>query len=182
MGLPSDERVVFSVSFESMFIRGISPLPVELEAALRELKVDVKKLQAAYPVKVWKDALAAARRTLHPELSDAEAYEQLGRAFIRSYFETLIGRAIKQVLRALGTTRSLERMRQNFRGGNNFFDSTLEKTGERAYRFAINDDLGHPSFVLGIIQEGMTVAVEPTFRMSLVEHTPPAAAYTCSWG
>jgi uncharacterized protein (TIGR02265 family) len=183
MTTSTDDRVVFAVSFESMFSRALGPeLPRALRHVLSEIKVDLKNLQAAYPLKTWSTALEAARRACYPGRSDAEAYEELGRVFIRSYFETFIGRTVKPLLKVLGTSRSLERMRQNFRGGNNFSDSRLEKTGDRSCRLHMNHDLGHPSFVLGIIHEGMTLAVDPTFRMSVVETQPPAVTYVCSWG
>ncbi len=177
------EKIVFAVSFEAMFIRGLGgDLPPALQQALAGLKVDLKNLQVGYPLAVWKDALSAARRVLYPDLADAQAYEQLGRLFIRSYFETFIGRALKPLLRVIGVARSLERMRQNFRSGNNFSDSTFEKTGERSCHLHFNNDLGHPSFVLGIIHEGIILAVDPSFQMTALESNAPEANYRCSWG
>lgn len=182
MKTPTEERVVFAVSFEAMFVRALgATMPAELRQSLAAMKIQLESLEVAYPLQTWKRALAEARRILHPNLPDAEAYEQLGRIFVRSYFETFLGRAVKPLLKVIGTSRSLDRMRQNFRGGNNFSDATLEKTGEKSRLFHINDDLGHPSFVLGIIQEGMVIAVEPTFRMTVIATDPPKASYRCTW-
>ena len=182
MATTPEVRVVFAVSFESMYVRALGPdLPRPLLKSLSDLKIELTNLDVAYPLQTWLDALRAARLVCHPHIDDALAYEELGRTFVRSYFQTLIGRAVKHLLRAIGTMRSLERMRQNFRSGNNFSDSSIEKTGERSCRFHINHDLGHPAFILGIIHEGMKLAVEPTFRMTVIKTTPPQASFECSW-
>jgi len=58
-----------------------------------------------------------------PALERDEALERLGEDFFRGFSSTLIGQALKAMMRVIGTRRSLQRMERNFRTGNNYMET-----------------------------------------------------------
>ena len=156
--LPLDSRVTFPMVFEGLVIRGyahrLTPLIIE---RLRAEGLDIeRRLLPGYPTRVWYQAVRILAEEVHPDLSYEQGVRETGRAFIRGYFETALGRTVLAVLRLLGPLRSLKRMGRNFRTGNNFSETWVHEDGPGNVRLEVNDPIADsPTFIQGLIEGGM---------------------------
>src|SRR5512145_3020631 len=112
----SRPRLIFSSSFEGMFLRALRDrLTPELKAKLRDEGVDLdKKLAPGYPLDVWMRCVDHAAQALYPSLKFGDAHWKLGEDFVRGYAETTIGHAMFAVLKLLGPMRAVARLERSF--------------------------------------------------------------------
>lgn len=150
-------RVTFGPVFDGLFRHYLGALTPRAIARLHEASLDVgRPLQPGYPTEVWYLAVRVLAEEQHPGLDFPAAVREVGRAFMRGYFETPLGLTVFAVLRLLGPLRSLRRMSRNFRTGNNFSETWIHEDGPGDVRLEVNDDLADaPTFIQGLIEVGL---------------------------
>jgi uncharacterized protein (TIGR02265 family) len=177
------ERLVFGHNFEGLYVRGLAgKMTPELLRLLDEEGVNLQKLAPAYPVEVWMRCLRRTADLLFPAKPKQLAHSELGRRFMRGYFETMMGKALLAMLKVLGPERTFKRMTQNFRTGNNFNEIKSEVPEPGHAEMWINHVLcDDPGFVQGLISEGLTLIAgrEVVVTVRSVEGT--AATFTARW-
>lgn len=174
------ERLVFDYTLEGL-VRTLGELTPTRLSALATLGVEADKpLLPAYPVETFVAVVDYIARERWPELTpEAGAYE-VGRAFLEGVTRTLVGRALRPVMRTVGPRRVLERMSHELRGATNFTETRLVRRGPGAYELWCND-VTRSDFYQGILQAGLELAGAREPQVELVAWTPPEATYALSW-
>ncbi|NVJ08687.1 DUF2378 family protein [Myxococcus sp. AM001] len=150
---PPLPRVPASV-FEGLFVRGLRA-EGRLAQELVTLGYDSRKPELDYPIALWQQAVALARRERYAELGDEDAYRQLGRRSALGFAQTLVGRVTAVALPMIGPARALERLpRYLAMMGRSDVDVSLASEGERGRRLSLSDRYNKPDLMAGGL-EGM---------------------------
>jgi uncharacterized protein (TIGR02265 family) len=175
------EMLVYDYTMESLLRVLGQPLTAEHLSGLRALGVDPHQLQPAYSVELYTQVLNFIVAELWPGLPREEAGFELGRAFLRAYQQTAMGRAVAAVTRVIGPHRSLERMSRNFRSANNFTETTLNQVGPSHYELWFNH-ARHTNFFRGLLTEALTRAGAQEVSVTLLtQDEAHAATFRITW-
>ena len=179
---PTQDRVTFGTAFEGLF-RTYGP--VLTDAALQrllELGVDPRKpFHAGYPSDRWHGSIRILAEEHHPSLAHLEGTREVGRAFMRGYMQTALGRSIFAMLRILGPLRSLRRMSRNFRTGDNFTETWLHEDAPGDVRLELNH-AEVPAFIQGMLEQGLEgVGAQGSSVELLSKPSDGRTAYRIRW-
>ncbi len=153
----TNEKLVFEHTVESV-LRVLEPIPPAQIAELRALGIDLSKpLLPAYTVDTFVRLLDFIIQQRFAQLPADEAHFELGRAFIKAYTQTLLGRALAGLMRTLGPRRTLDRTSRNFRTANNYTDTRLRQLGPTRYELWFNFAL-RPGYYRGIVQASLELS------------------------
>lgn len=150
-----DERLWFDQAIEGLWLKAIADwITPSLRASLKTQGIDLDKpLLPGYPAQVVARCLKITATALFPGQDEDTALREVGRLFLLGYQQTLIGRAVIQVLRLIGPRRSLERMQTNFRSVN-YIKTRFTSLGPTSGELWINHVDEVPAYFAGIIQQG----------------------------
>jgi uncharacterized protein (TIGR02265 family) len=112
----ADDSVTEGSLFEALFAHGLVPAG-DFKAELLRVGVDVDRLKGRYTGREFRDALEVARRHVHPQLRDDEAYRLLGRLLMVNFLNTLVGRVLGVALPLMHAKSFLERTPRFIRMG-----------------------------------------------------------------
>jgi len=73
-------------AFQGLFVRALPPEPA-FHADLKALGVDVERLLPQYPLRVWREAMAVARRHFFAGHTQQQADWLLGRLFLQGFLD-----------------------------------------------------------------------------------------------
>jgi uncharacterized protein (TIGR02265 family) len=134
------EKLVFDHTMESLLRTLARPIPPAQIAGLDALGIDLSKpLLPAYPVETYSALIGFIGRQRFPNLPPEEADFEVGRAFIEAYTtQTLLGRALKSLMKVIGPHRTIERMSRTFRTANNYTQTRLQPLGPASYELWFN--------------------------------------------
>lgn len=110
------ESVTNQSMFEALFDRRLKPAGAFADE-LKRAGYDALEARPKYPTQVWLQCLRVARRHRWPQLSEAEAYRQLGREFSEGFLETMVGRLVAVALPFMSPESFLRRLASYFRMG-----------------------------------------------------------------
>lgn len=176
------EKLWFSAVIEGVFVKGLGErLTPALKADIKKAGIDVDKLQPAYPLEVVHKAFDVVIPRLYADMPKEEALFELGRSSLRGYTETLLGRALLQILKLIGVRRSLLRMHTSMRSGNNFLETFSTVVSSSCVDLKFSDVSEMPSFYQGILEEGGRMAHAKNLRVSTLLSEPPAHVYRVEW-
>lgn len=176
------EQLWFDFTVEGIFVKGLGPrLTSELRADLRALGIDLDRLGPAYPVATARKALEAAWKRVFPELSEADAFRELGLLSVKGYLDTMLGKAVLGMVRLLGVRRSLLRVHQTLAGGANYVKASSELVGPTAIEVSLNDTTGMPTFWEGVLLGGIQIAHAKNLRLTPLPRPAPGAAWRVEW-
>ena len=89
-----------------------------------------RKLAPAFPAADFYRWLVLAARHKYPKLSEVEACREVGRlAVVRGMKATLLGNAALKAMQLLGVRRSLKRIGNSFKHGNNYIEAKVTELG-----------------------------------------------------
>jgi uncharacterized protein (TIGR02265 family) len=150
----SEQRVVFSSGFESLFSRELRALITpSLDAALKQLGVHLDKpFLPAYPIETWTAVVELLARELYPQDSPQSAQWKLGRSTIEGFTHTIIGKAAFGFLRLIGPVRSVERAARSYANTNNYTKVELKRIGDTAFEFKLNEKHTLPEYDMGVVE------------------------------
>ncbi len=100
---------------------------------------------------------------------------------MRGYTETLLGKALMQIMKLIGVRRSLLRTHTSMRSGNNFLETSATVIAGNIIELRFSDVSGMPSFYQGIIEESSRMAHAKNLRVSTVASDPPAHTFRVEW-
>ncbi|WP_158501759.1 DUF2378 family protein [Vitiosangium sp. GDMCC 1.1324] len=177
-----NQRLIFDYTLQSNLRVLGQPLAPEHVSGLMELGVDPSRpLLPAYPVETYTAVIDFIAAQLWPGLPRDEAGFELGRAFMRSYRETLMGKAVLSVTRVIGPHRTLERMNRNFRSANNYTETRLQKVGPSTYELWFNYAM-RTGYFRGLITEALEKTSAKALSVTLVaSSTGGEATFRISW-
>lgn len=178
-----DERVVFGNTFHGLFQIALhGRLSSAARSALGRMGLHVDRQPLPfYPASVWRPSLDIVVRDLFPDLHLEEAYRRLGQKMVTDVSETVLGRGMLALGRALGPRRLLMRLNHNFRNADNYVQMQLKELAPTAYEVHINETLGIPSYYQGIIEAALCAsgAREPHVRHVRAEGS--GCTYRVEW-
>lgn len=174
------EYLVFSQTIEG-FLRALGSLNDQDRAALKQCGIDPDKaLRPAYPLEEFLAALDWAGQRLAPNEPSIEQHRLLGRRFMDAYKQTLIGRAMVAGMAIIGPWRTLQRLTHNFRTGNNFSETSLERVGPTEARLWCNRT-SRPGWYLGIIGRGLEQAGAKDVQVEVISHDATGGRFLVKW-
>ena len=180
---PESEQVVFGQTVEGLIKRAIgTTMTPRLTERLKAVGLDVTApIAAAYLRSVWQDVLRVCAEELYPNVPIDEAYFRLGCAATEGFQKTLMGKALFAMLGVLGPTRTLGRMKTNFRSASNYLETTLTPVDETTYELWVNETNGNPGYIRGVLYTGLVAsgAKSPTVEPLRLEGR--ACTYRCHW-
>lgn len=175
------DRLWFSHAIEALFVRGLGPkLTPEVRAIIAKHGIDLGKLQPAYGIEVVTAAVFELLPLVFPGVAKGEALRQLGVAFMTGYSSTFLGGAMVQMMKVIGTRRSLERMQKNFRTGGNYLETRFTLLGPQSAEVWFNDVNGMPELYQGIVQEGGRLSGSDV-TVTIRDVTPPSVTLQIDW-
>ena len=174
--------MIFSQTVEGVLnALGRAPTPAE-KARLLEEGLDVDRpLDPAYPAEAFGRMVVLLAKARSPELPLEEACRELGERFFESHTETLIGKAMGQVLRLIGVRRALARMERNFRSGNNYYRSRIVDQGPGRVRLYFDASYDPADFLRGIVIAGSRYVGAKDFKAEVVERGTGSCALDINW-
>lgn len=176
------QRVVFDYTMQSLLRVLGQPLLPEHRVGLAALGVDPDKpLLPAYPAETYAAVMDFITGQRWPGLTRDEAGFELGRAFMRAYRETLMGKAVYSVTRVIGPHRTLERMSRNFRSANNFTEIRLNKVGPSTYELWFNHAT-NTGYFRGLLTEALEKVGVKALSVTLASsQSSGEATFRISW-
>jgi uncharacterized protein (TIGR02265 family) len=177
-----ESPVIFSQTVQgALDALGRAPTPAE-KAGLREVGLDLDRpLDPAYPAEAFGQMLIQLAKARSPDLPLEEACRELGERFFERHTQTLIGKAMGQVLRLIGVRRSLARMERNFRSGNNYYRSRMVDQGPGKVRLYFDATHDPADFLRGVVIAGARYVGAKDFRAEVVERGSASCALDISW-
>jgi uncharacterized protein (TIGR02265 family) len=178
------EKLVFATTVEALFVRGLgASLAPTARARLRQAGLDLSRpLAVCYPLEEWKTFVHIASVALYPRLSPAEAHGWMGVHFLEGYLQTFMGRVVAGLAPTLGPGRTLERMRRDFRGGNNFSEVKLVERSPWHAELWVNDVFSdYPSFAAGLISRAQQVAGARDVQVDVLSFDGTACTFDIRW-
>ncbi|MEW5741358.1 MAG: DUF2378 family protein [Myxococcota bacterium] len=176
------EKLWFQQSIEGLFVRGVGELMTPaLRDQLRALGLELDRLQPGYPADLVSKSIRVTAAELFPTLPEPEALREIGALFMRGYTETLIGRAMVQLMRVLGPRRTLERMQRNFRTGANYIETRFRSLGPGRVELWFNDVSGIPDFYAGVMTAGGRQTGARNVRVACSPATDASCTFLVEW-
>lgn len=180
--MPLEQRKVVDGVFEGLFLKALKlEVTPMLRRRLNELGVDLGKLKPVYPHAIWEQSLIAAGQELMPGKPLPDAMRELGGRAVSGYFETFLGIALKQLLRAIGVRRTIGRMTLNFSSTNNYTETRIKDLGERHVEIWMNELSTTQHNMAGIVQTGLTIAGGKNVRVTIVTSDADGCTYEIRW-
>lgn len=140
--------------FEALFVRALQP-DAAFAAELRDHGFDVAHVYGEYPTKVWCECIKVARRRAFPQASDADAYREMGRVFVRGYLDTLTGKLIAVAVPFLSAEALLKRMERYLTLGRSDLRFVLTPVAPKHMHAELDDPYLVPAeFLAGMLVEG----------------------------
>lgn len=150
----SEAPVVFGNSVEAL-VRVLGPaLDGKVQQRFLAIGIDLYNPNPAYPYELWLQALNLAMDVLWPGLPRDEATFRMGRAIFESYGQTVMGKALLQLVKVLGPRRALERMSRNLRTTNNYSETKLTELGPNHFHLWVNR-VAFPHYFRGLLEAGL---------------------------
>ena len=155
-------------------------LDEEAQRRLAALDVVEGRLLPAYSLRVYREVMDLVRTSLFGALPEEEGYFQLGRAFLRSYERTPLGRTQLASLRLLGPRHALERMSRNFRTADSFTETHCRELGSGDYEVWFNR-LSEPQYSRGLLTELLERAGGKNGSVQVQSHGPEGTVLRVRW-
>ncbi len=172
----NDGLLVFSDAVDGL-LRSVGPLDANARARFRAVGVDPDKLEPAYPVALYVDLQVVAAELLAPGLPISLAMQTLGRRFLDSYGETLIGRGLLLGIKLLGPRRALARLERSLGTASNFLQSTLKEASPGVWHVWVSH-VTWPDWYVGIISRGLEIAGADEPSVKIFSHEGPGRGLT----
>jgi uncharacterized protein (TIGR02265 family) len=177
------ERVVFDNTVHGLFQIALQgELSPDARRAMRLAGLDLdQKLLPAYPLPIWVRCLEIAVQDIYPHLPREEAYRQLGHQIVLGVSETVLGRGMLALGRALGPRRMLMRMNHNFRNADNFVQARLTELSPTCFEVQLNETLGLPTYFQGILEAALAASGARAPTVGCLREEPPGCTYRVQW-
>jgi uncharacterized protein (TIGR02265 family) len=176
----SEPRVAFASLFESLE-RILAPVrDASVDARLRELGIDFRQLQPAYPIETWYAGVELAMSRFDPSWTPEQRQHHFGVRLVQTYGDTLVGKAVYSMMRLIGPERSIVRATRSFRTAVNFLETSYVMHGPRDCELTMNEVV-FPHRYPGFFAEAIMVAGARNPRCELTRLTETHASYRTRW-
>src|SRR5262245_23858924 len=125
---------------------------------LRAAGFDPSDPQQRYSSRVLEAVLDVIHRHCYPVLSREEAQREIGRVVVSKFFETIVGRVIGTLFKALGVERFLLRLPKIAHLGSSGLDIQAERVAPGEVRLVFRGQQLTPDFIAGTLDGAVEVA------------------------
>ncbi len=177
-------RLEFEQSVDGLFYGAIDALSrPQLKERLRTAGLDLDgRLAPAYPAEQFYRWVKIAAAELHPELSEDEACNRIGRLAVEKGLEsTVLGRALLVVLKMYGTRRSMQRITKSFRNGNNYIEVTVNELAPTRLELIFNTVMETPGYFHGVLEAGLVTLGAKEPRVERRPQDGESCTYLLEW-
>ena len=174
-----DEKVTFPQAFESLYRVLGTPPPAEAVARLKAAGLDPAKPQIS-TLPSYVAAMEIVMASRWPTLSTEEASLELGRAIMRNYEQTLLGRAVVGMMKVIGPDRAVQRLTRQLRTVNSYTETRCSPLGPGRYEVWINHVV-YPRYYCGVFEEGMRLAGTTGGAARVLSREGFQATFELSW-
>lgn len=177
------QRLYSAVAVEGTFKLGVGDRlsDAQRETLREEYGIDPFDTVPYYPVEVMHRGFEYLQRELFPELPAQESEDLLGALSFRGFAQTLIGKAIVQMMRLIGAERTMPRMSKNLQAGTNFMDIVSRKLGPGDFELEVSDVGGIPYFYRGMFTEGLGCTRAKDLAVTIARLHGRGATYRITW-
>lgn len=181
----AEKRIVFSHTVRALIENVLQPrdlLSPELRGELRALGIDVER-PTDIPSETWWKVLGLVSTRLAPGSDHPSAMEAVGRALVRGYAQTFLGKSAFMVLRLLGPRRGLARLTEQFQATNTGLTVISRELGpkELELSFRMQGAVPEPTYTRGILDEGLMLVGAKNQRVTVVAHGEVETLLRVSW-
>ena len=164
---------------EGLFVRALKPTGAFADE-LRQVGVDVKRLEATYPLTAWYAALRVALRHVAPHLPEDKGYRLLGERFIAGFFDTLVGKLVAVGVPLLGPDKTLERLARTWSAAQPTLRAETRKEAEGQWRVTLHQAGVLPDLCSGILEAALTRA-NVKAQATVLERSPTHCVIQVRW-
>jgi uncharacterized protein (TIGR02265 family) len=172
--------LVFAQTVEGL-LKALSPMSATSRQKLAAIGVDPdQRLEPAYPRDKWLELMHLACELTAPGKDHEPTSYELGRRFMGTYTQGLVGKAMMAALRVIGPKRALERMSRNFRTGNNFSETKLTEPSPGRFELWCSHAT-IAGWYQGIIETGLVLAGAAEAKVTLLRRQDGGAVFQVEW-
>jgi len=177
------EKLIFQSSIEALFVKALhTQVPPALKTELRGVGFDLDKpLPPAVTRELWYDVLERTARALFPGKPLPDAMRALGGVLFKGLEDSLLGKAIGPLARALGPSKLLKRVPHNMKTANNFADGRYDDVGPGEGVLWISDVGTSAEFTAGTMDAMLKWAGAASASVTIEPQPAPAAQYRMKW-
>ncbi|MGV3621243.1 MAG: DUF2378 family protein [Archangium sp.] len=177
------QRLYYAVAIEGTFKLGPGARLTEAQrVTLRdEYGIDPFNTLPAYPVEQMQKGIGFLQRELFADMPLEKSEDLLGALSFRGFAQTLIGKAIVQMMRLIGPERTMPRMSKNLKAGTTFMEITSRKLAPGRFELQVSDVGGLPNFYRGMFAEGLTLTRAKNLAVSIASVHGRGATYRITW-
>jgi uncharacterized protein (TIGR02265 family) len=174
------EKLIFAQTVEGL-LRALGPLNEQDRRALKALGFDVdKRLLPGYPLEQFVALIDFAGEKLAPGTGQVEQAALLGRRFMDGYQQTMVGRAMVAAMRMIGPWRTLERLSNKFRTGNNFSQTSITRLGPTEAELWVNH-ASRPGWYVGLVARGLELAGASDVNVAVISGGDEGGRFHVRW-
>ncbi len=180
----AQERFMYGSSVEALFDKALRRRMTEpCRVALQQAGLDLgQRFAPMYTAAQYERFVRIAREQLFSELADAQAYEAMGRAFLDGYWETILGRAVRGVLKLLGPAQIIRRLPALFAAGSTYVRATVIEDRPGEWKIQITGVGGYPHFTRGLLDSVLEASGARKGRVEIAEILPDErVTYLLRW-
>lgn len=177
------QRVYYAVAVEGTFKLGVGDrlTDAQRETLRDEYGIDPFDTKPSYSVEVMHKGFEYLQRELFPQMTPEESEDLLGVLSFRGFAQTLVGKAIVQMMRLIGPERTMPRMSKNLKAGTNFMDIKSRKLAPGHFELDVSDVGGMPHFYRGMFGEGLMLTRAKDLKVELASISVRGATYRITW-
>lgn len=172
------EPVVYRHVIEAFLMRVVHSRQLFTLAELRTRGLEPPR---DAPIETYVKFVREAAARAHPDVSEHEALERVGRETIQGYVKGIVGQGIAIVMRLLGPRRGLLRMAENYRTTDNVTEVVATALGPSHVRLEFNRTYGIPEFQKGILSEVMNVLNQKEHVVTFALAEGDGAVFEVTW-
>ncbi|MBL8913612.1 MAG: DUF2378 family protein [Archangium sp.] len=153
-------------------------LSIDFSRELLALGLDVHRCRDV-DLATWSQVVRATAKRMSPGKSEDAALEDVGRAMLVGFAESLVGKGLMFILRRLGARHALLRMPQNYRSADSVTEVTAREVSPFTVELTFNTTGGMPTYVRGLMLETLhQLKAEGTVSF---DARPLGTVFTVSW-
>jgi uncharacterized protein (TIGR02265 family) len=176
------ERLWFQNSIEGLFVRAIgAQLGAAEKAALAKAGLRVDQMLPAYSEPVVLACLRIVGPVVLPNGTWEEQQHELGVRAVRGYFDTMLGKALAQLLRLVGPERGIARLDRSLRSITNYLNARVIARGNRSADVQVEPVGPLLHFIIGIFQGSSMLQSEGKAKAELLSHDGETCVVRLSW-
>jgi uncharacterized protein (TIGR02265 family) len=181
--LPPDQRVVYSLAFESLMrVAQVAENPALAEELRVQCGYDLQQPQREYPYDTMARVIDLCVDHCFPTLAREDAYEELGQRVFRAYRATLTGRVLMAALSIASVNRTVQLIVKGVQVMNNYSQHEVIPVAANKLIYRTHHSVLPPRYALGMLCEAMIASGNHHVTVTTTATAPaPQVDYFFQW-